>query len=118
MTDTARNELAHKLGGTFGATAAPALNTSSFNATAFSPSPSAPSNGSMNGEARSAGDPESGIHPAMNPSLLSGAEPAPVMASPASSSIDLVLASVIESQVPPGWTSPVDELAHHELTVI
>jgi AraC-like DNA-binding protein len=51
----------------------------------------------------------------MNPSLLSGAEPAPVVTS---SGIDLVLASVIESQVPPGWSSPVDELSHYELTVI
>ncbi|MEY2931179.1 MAG: hypothetical protein RL033_1928 [Pseudomonadota bacterium] len=42
---------------------------------------------------------------------------APVPASP-TSTVDLVLVSVIESQVPPGWSSPADELSQHELTVI
>lgn len=156
MTDTARNELAHKLGGAFGATAAPALNNPSLNAApltatglngasiegAFEPRHAVTTErpGRLpGGEARLGGEPESGIHPAMNPAALS-AEPlsgslgsvggagspassshtssSPVSSSPASSPIDLVLASVIESQVPPGWSAPADELSHHELTVI
>jgi AraC-like DNA-binding protein len=39
-------------------------------------------------------------------------------ASSPASGIDLVLSSVIESQVPPGWSSAVEELSCHELTVI
>jgi AraC-like DNA-binding protein len=53
----------------------------------------------------------------MNPAATSVAEVAPVPASP-TSTVDLVLVSVIESQVPPGWISPADELSQHELTVI
>ena len=53
----------------------------------------------------------------MNPAAASGGEAAPVPASP-TSTVDLVLVSVIESQVPPGWRAPADELSQHELTVI
>jgi len=71
-------------------------------------------------ESRSAGEPESGIHPAMNPALMNPA--AAAEQSPASatghSGVDLVLSSVIESQVPPGWSSPAEELGCCELTVI
>jgi hypothetical protein len=129
MTDTARNELAHKLGGTFGATVLPALNaplggtTSAADGT-FEPRhvPSERVVTERTGrfstsEPRAAGEPESGIHPAMNPAATSVAEVAPVPASP-TSTVDLVLVSVIESQVPPGWISPADELSQHELTVI
>ncbi len=71
-------------------------------------------------ESRSAGEPESGIHPAMNPAAMNAASVTEDGPAPASghSGLDLVLSSVIESQVPPGWSSPVEELGCHELTVI
>ncbi|HEU4577845.1 MAG TPA: AraC family transcriptional regulator [Polyangiaceae bacterium] len=73
-------------------------------------------------ESRSGGEPESGIHPAMNPAAVNPAavNPSAVPDAPASghSGADLVLSSVIESQVPPGWASPAEELGCHELTVI
>jgi AraC-like DNA-binding protein len=67
-------------------------------------------------EPRSGGEPESGIHPAMNSAALNPAAADAPASGP--SSPDLVLSSVIESQVPPGWSSPAEELAGHELTVI
>jgi AraC-like DNA-binding protein len=70
----------------------------------------------VNADARSVLEPESGIHPAMNvPAELPSAAHAPESA-PAG--LELALASVIESQVPPGWASAPEELDHHELTVI
>lgn len=71
-------------------------------------------------ESRSAGEPESGIHPAMNPSAMNAASIAENGHAPAPGhlGLDLVLSSVIESQVPPGWSSPAEELGCHELTVI
>lgn len=53
---------------------------------------------------------ESGVHPAVSAAARSGSEP--------SSTVDLVLLSVTETQVPPGWASPEEELTNHELTVI
>ena len=66
-------------------------------------------------DARSLSEPESGIHPAVNPEHAAAAAP---LAPPASLSVDLVLAGVIESQVAPGWSSAPEELDRHELTVI
>jgi AraC-like DNA-binding protein len=58
----------------------------------------------------------------MNPAAVNPAavNPSAVPDAPASghSGADLVLSSVIESQVPPGWASPAEELGCHELTVI
>ncbi|MEO8177822.1 MAG: AraC family transcriptional regulator [Deltaproteobacteria bacterium] len=123
MTDTARNELAPKMGSSFGTThLAPALTAppeadGTFEARRF-----------LNGENRTTGEPESGIRPAMNPAALHPAalhpaalhppEHAHHLSAPPSLSVDLVLSSVIESQVPPGWSSPMEELSGHELTVI
>jgi AraC-like DNA-binding protein len=118
MTDIARNELAPKMGSSFGTThVAPALTATpggdgTFEARRF-----------LGSESRATGEPESGIHPAMNPAALNPAalnapEHGHGLAAPPSLSVDLVLASVIESQVPPGWSSAVEELGNHELTVI
>ena len=112
MTDIARNELAPKTGSSFGTThVAPALTATpggdgTFEARRF-----------LGGESRAVGEPESGIHPAMNPAALNPPEHHSLV-TPPSLSVDLVLASVIESQVPPGWSSTVEELGNHELTVI
>jgi AraC-like DNA-binding protein len=56
----------------------------------------------------------------MNPAAMNAASVTEDGPAPASghSGLDLVLSSVIESQVPPGWSSPVEELGCHELTVI
>lgn len=113
MTDIARNELAPKPGSSFGTThVAPALTATPGVAGAFE------ARRFLNGESRMAGEPESGIHPAMNPAALNPQERAHPLSAPPSLSVDLVLSSVIESQVPPGWVSAMEELAHHELTVI
>lgn len=53
---------------------------------------------------------ESGVRPSVN-----GAPRAP---SEAPAALDLVLLSVSETQVAPGWAAPEEELAHYELTVI
>jgi AraC-like DNA-binding protein len=76
---------------------------------------SAPERLTANGDARALLEPESGIHLAMNASA-EGSNTASA-AAPASG-LELALASVIESQVPPGWASAPEELDHHELTVI
>lgn len=96
--DLGRKELAHKPG------VAASNGADGFESRRLSPS-----------DARSLGEPESGIHPAVNPEHA--AAPAP-MAAPASLGMDLILAGVTESQVPPGWTSASEELDRHELTVI
>jgi AraC-like DNA-binding protein len=70
-------------------------------------------------------EPESGIHPAVNTlAPLRAATPSagPLPASPVPVSHgsigEIVLLGVLESQVPPGWSAPEEELAYHELTVI
>jgi AraC-like DNA-binding protein len=108
MTDTARNEFAHKPSAAFGAThAAPPLNASPGSDGTFEP------RRFLNGEARGMNEPESGIHPAVNP-----VEHAHTLTASPASGVDLVLSSVIESQVPPAWISAPEELGCHELTVI
>jgi AraC-like DNA-binding protein len=53
---------------------------------------------------------ESGVHPAVNVAVRSGGDVSPTL--------DLVLLSVTETQVAPGWAAPEEELTNHELTVI
>jgi AraC-like DNA-binding protein len=53
---------------------------------------------------------ESGVHQTVNAALRSGADASPTL--------DLVLLSVTETQVAPGWAAPEEELTNHELTVI
>lgn len=62
---------------------------------------------------RTTGEPESGIHPAVNalPRLEGPAAATPPIG-------ELVLLAVTESQVPPGWIAAEEELTCHELTVI
>lgn len=54
---------------------------------------------------------ESGIHQTVNAAPRAAAVEGP-------QPLDLVLLSVTETQVAPGWASPEEELPHHELTVI
>jgi len=60
-------------------------------------------------------EPESGIHQAVNP-LPRPSDPLP--SHPTTTLGELVLISVIESQVPAGWVAAEEELPNHELTVI
>jgi AraC-like DNA-binding protein len=53
---------------------------------------------------------ESGVHPTVSATAHRSAE--------LPHGLDLVLLSVTETQVAPGWTAPEDELPNHELTVI
>jgi AraC-like DNA-binding protein len=78
-------------------------------------SPVASSNGPVSGtfgstELRSSSELESGVHPTMNAALRAPSEVAPAL--------DLVLLSVTETQVAPGWAAAEDELSNYELTVI
>jgi len=64
---------------------------------------------------------ESGVHPTVNHgtgNLATGSHAAAHRAADVPHSLDLVLLSVTETQVAPGWTAPEDELPSHELTVI
>ena len=58
---------------------------------------------------------ESGIHQTVN--AVPRATPSDGVAN-AAGALDLVLLSVTETQVAPGWASPEEELPHYELTVI
>jgi hypothetical protein len=62
---------------------------------------------------RSGAEPESGVHQAVNLPFRS-----PSAGSDVNPALDLLLLGVTETQVPPGWVSPDEELACHELTVI
>jgi AraC-like DNA-binding protein len=73
------------------------------------------SNGASQADARASTEPESGIHPAVSPAFRATIAPRPTEAPPIG---DLVLLNVTETQVPPGWVAPEDELPGHELTVI
>jgi len=63
---------------------------------------------------------ESGVHPTVN--HATGVHSPAVTTAPRGAevphSLDLVLLSVTETQVAPGWTAPEEELSCHELTVI
>ena len=62
---------------------------------------------------------ESGVHPTVN--HATGNMPGSAAAHRTTEvphSLDLVLLSVTETQVAPGWTAPEEELSCHELTVI
>jgi AraC-like DNA-binding protein len=61
-------------------------------------------------ELRPSGELESGVHPTMNAALRTPSDVVPAL--------DLVLLSVTETQVAPGWAAAEDELSHYELTVI
>jgi AraC-like DNA-binding protein len=61
-------------------------------------------------ELPSATDLESGVHQTVNGALRATSEAPPTH--------DLVLLSVTETQVAPGWASADEELSHYELTVI
>lgn len=61
-------------------------------------------------DGRTAAEPESGIHRAV---FISEQPPASVFSTP-----DLLLLNVAETQVPPGWVAPEEELDTHELTVL
>lgn len=82
-----------------------------------SPAPgvSVPSSGTSNGDTNAPVEPESGIHPAVNLPFRVATGPRPTEAQPIG---DLVLLSVTETQVPPGWAAAEEELPGHELTVI
>jgi AraC-like DNA-binding protein len=58
-------------------------------------------------------EPESGIHHAMHVPERAGIQPVDAATSP-----DLILLSVSETQVPPGWVAAHEELEQHELTVM
>lgn len=102
MTDTAREHNAPKLN---------VVTASSVSAASSSNGDAATSG---NGASASHREPESGIHPTVG-SLARPASNGPVSTSALG---ELVLIAVMESQVPPGWTAPEEELAHYELTVI
>jgi AraC-like DNA-binding protein len=53
---------------------------------------------------------ESGVRPSLNAPLRATSDAAP--------GLDLVLLSVTETQVAPGWSAAEEELSNHELTVI
>lgn len=74
-----------------------------------------PTSSASNGDARPLLEPESGIHPAVNLPFRVATGPRPTEAQPIG---ELVLLSVTETQVPPGWAAPEEELPGHELTVI
>jgi AraC-like DNA-binding protein len=61
-------------------------------------------------ELRNTNELESGVHPTVNAALRSPSEGVPAL--------DLVLLSVTETQVAPGWTAAEEELTNYELTVI
>ena len=66
------------------------------------------------GDARLSAEPESGIHPAVH---VVAERAGDQFAEPALH-VDLILLSVTETQVPPGWVAAADELEYHELTVM
>lgn len=104
MTDTARDEHTRE-------EAAPSGVGNGTPVSGISPT----STSTSHGDARAAAEPESGIHPAVNLPFRVASGPRPTEAQPIG---DLVLLSVTESQVPPGWAAPEEELQAHELTVI
>jgi AraC-like DNA-binding protein len=61
-------------------------------------------------ELRASSELESGVRPTVNASLRAPSEAVPAL--------DLVLLSVTETQVAPGWAAAEDELSNYELTVI
>lgn len=67
------------------------------------------------GDAHGKAEPESGIHQAVHAPLRM---PGTGAGSESTGAIDLLLLSVTETQVPPGWSAPEEELPSHELTVI
>ena len=58
---------------------------------------------------------ESGVHPTVNGATVNGVPRAAAEASPG---VDLVLLSVTETQLAPGWSSAEEELGCYEVTVI
>jgi AraC-like DNA-binding protein len=83
-------------------------------------------NGSLASRERRPGEPESGIHRAINPeprlvSAAFGGEHAAAEhngSAPAEALGRMELVSVSETQVPAGWKGPVEVLPHFELTVM
>jgi AraC-like DNA-binding protein len=104
MTDTAREDTLHKSG---------VVSIANGHRSAFEDTTRAAAVAGVTGRALS--EPESGIHQAVNPL------PRPsdsLQSHPTTTLGELVLISVIESQVAAGWVAAEEELSNHELTVI
>jgi AraC-like DNA-binding protein len=102
MTDTAREDILHKSG---------VVSIANGHRNPFEDT----TRGAASVTGRVPSEPESGIHQAVNPLPRLGE---PLQSHPPTTLGELVLISVIESQVPAGWVAAEEELPNHELTVI